>query len=229
MTHKLKKFKKPRLHHEGNDTLLLSGICLLLLNTLVYMISSDFRWLFDIVLLISAIIYGIILNFFQCPQRHFEGDTKGTIVAPCDGHVVVIEEVEEHDYFHDRRMMVSIFMSLFNVHANWIPCDGTVKLVQHQDGNYHRAWLPKASEENERSMVVITMPDGTEIMARQIAGAVARRIVTYAQAGDQCSIDEQMGFIKFGSRVDLYLPIGTKVLVDMKQKAVGNQTVIARL
>ena len=126
-------------------------------------------------------------------------------------------------------MMVSIFMRLTNVHPNWIPVDGTVKLVEHQNGNYHRAWLPKASIENERSTIVIETPDGIDIMARQIAGAMARRIVTYPHVGEDCYIDEHLGFIKFGSRVDLFLPAGTKVNVKLGQTTVGNETVIARL
>ncbi len=125
--------------------------------------------------------------------------------------------------------MVSIFMSLFNVHANWVPCDGTVKLVRHHDGNFKAAWLPKASTENERSTVVITATSGHEILVRQVAGAMARRIVTYLGEGEQCEIDEHMGFIKFGSRVDLYLPLGTKVDVQLNQRTTGNETIIARL
>ena len=120
-------------------------------------------------------------------------------------------------------------MSLFNVHANWIPVDGKVKLVRHQNGNFHKAWLPKASEENERSTVVITTPDGTDILVRQIAGAMARRIVTYADEGEDCYIDEHLGFIKFGSRVDVYLPLDTEVCVALHQKTVGNETIIAKL
>ena len=142
---------------------------------------------------------------------------------------MVVEEVEENEYFHDRRIMVSIFMSLFNVHANWVPVDGTIKLVEHQDGNFHSAWLPKASIENERSTVVITTPDGTEILVRQIAGAMARRIVTYAQPGEDCFIDEHLGFIKFGSRVDLFLPTTAEVCVSLHQKTSGNETIVARL
>jgi phosphatidylserine decarboxylase len=125
--------------------------------------------------------------------------------------------------------MISIFMSLFNVHANWIPVDGTIKQVSHQSGRYKGAWLPKASTENERSTVVITTPDGTEILLRQIAGAMARRIVTYAQEGEECYIDEHLGFIKFGSRVDLYLPLDAKVCVSLNQITHGNETVIAHL
>ena len=125
--------------------------------------------------------------------------------------------------------MVSIFMNVVNVHANWIPVDGTVKLVRHHNGNFHKAWLPKASIENERSTVVIETPEGTEILARQIAGAVARRIVTYAKEGEECYIDEHMGFIKCGSRVDVDRPRGTEVCVEMGQKTTGNETILARL
>jgi phosphatidylserine decarboxylase len=125
--------------------------------------------------------------------------------------------------------MISIFMSVVNVHANWYPVDGVVKKVGHQNGKFMKAWLPKASTDNERSMVVIETPEGVEVMARQIAGAMARRIVTYATEGEECFIDEHMGFIKFGSRVDVYLPIGTKVHVEMGQRTTGNQTIIAQL
>lgn len=120
-------------------------------------------------------------------------------------------------------------MDITNVHANWYPVDGVVKKVQHQNGNFHKAFLPKASTENERSMVVIETPEGIEVMARQIAGAVARRIVTYATEGEECYIDEHMGFIKFGSRVDVYLPVGSEPCVKMGQRTVGNQTIIAKL
>jgi len=125
--------------------------------------------------------------------------------------------------------MVSIFMSLFNVHANWFPVDGKVKFVKHHDGNFHKAWLPKASEENERADVLIETEDGEEVLCRQVAGAVARRIVTYAKDGEDCFIDEHLGFIKFGSRVDVFLPLGSKVCVKMGQSTTGDQTVIATL
>jgi phosphatidylserine decarboxylase len=169
------------------------------------------------------------LNFFQCPVRLYEGDTEKTIMAPCDGRVVVIEEVEENEFFHDKRLMISIFMSILDVHANWFPCDGIVKKVTHDNGRFKAAWLPKASTENERSAVLIETPEGVNVLARQIAGAMARRIVTYAKEGEDCFIDEHMGFIKFGSRVDVYLPIGSEVKVTLGQKTTGNQTVIAKL
>ncbi len=171
----------------------------------------------------------IVVNFYRCPIRYFNEDTEKIVVAPADGRVVVIEEVEETEYFHDRRLMISIFMSPFNVHANWFPVDGKVKSVKHHDGNFHKAWLPKASDENEHSLVVIETPDGTEILARQVAGAMARRIVTYPSPGEDCYVDEHLGFIKFGSRVDLYLPLGTEVCVKLHQKTVGNETIIAKL
>jgi len=142
---------------------------------------------------------------------------------------VVIEEVEENEYLHEKRLMISIFMSLFNVHANWFPVDGKVKFVKHFNGNYHKAWLPKASEENVHTDVMITTPEGVDVLCRQIAGAVARRIVTYAKEGEECYIDEHLGFIKFGSRVDVFLPIGTEVCVKMGQSTTGDQTVIAKL
>ena len=180
--------------------------------------------------MVFGVIYGIVLNFFRCPVRVLDvEDTTGLVVAPADGRVVVVEEVDEDVYFHDRRLMISIFMSLFNVHANWFPVDGRVTLVKHQNGNYHKAWLPKASEENEHADVMIETPEGVQVLCRQIAGAVARRIVTYAKEGEECEIDDHLGFIKFGSRVDVYLPLGSEVCVRMGQNTTGDQTIIARL
>ena len=228
MGRRLKKLKKIRLHREGTKTLLVGLLGLLVLNGILYY-GIECKLPFYIVGLLSLICYLIVVNFFRCPIRLFSGDTEQVVVAPADGKIVVIEEVEENEYFKDRRLMISIFMNIVNVHANWIPVDGTVKLVRHHNGNFHKAWLPKASIENERSTVVIETPEGVEVMARQIAGAVARRIATYAKEGEECYIDEHMGFIKFGSRVDVYLPLGSEVLVNMGQKTVGNETIIARL
>lgn len=216
------------MHREGTHTLLFSGMGLLLLNAILFY-GIENKIPFYVVSVISIILYLIVVNFFRCPIRVFEGDTERIVVAPADGKIVVIEEVDENEYFKDRRLMVSIFMNVVNVHANWIPADGVVKLVRHHNGNFHKAWLPKASIENERSTVVIETPEGVEIMARQIAGAVARRIVTYAKEGEECYVDEHMGFIKFGSRVDVYLPLGTEVCVKMGQKTTGNETILARL
>ena len=225
---RLKRLKKIRLHREGTSTLWTGLLLLLAVNSLIYF-SIENKVPFYIVGAISLVVYGIMVNFFRCPIRLFGQDTEKVVVAPADGKVVVIEEVDEGEYFHDRRLMISIFMSLVNVHANWYPVDGVVKKVWHQDGKFMKAWLPKASTDNERSAVVIETPEGVEVMARQIAGAMARRIVTYAEPGEECFIDEHMGFIKFGSRVDVYLPLGTEVKVTLGQLTTGNQTVIAKL
>ena len=231
MGKRLRKLKKIRIHHEGTATLVLGFILFAALNLLVYyMAIPDYPLVCYVFATITSIIYLVVVNFFRCPIRHYENeDTEGLIIAPADGKVVVIEEVEENEYFHDRRLMVSIFMSLFNVRANWVPCDGTVKIVRHHDGRFKAAWLPKASTENERSTVVITASNGQDILVRQVAGAMARRIVTYLQEGEACEIDEHMGFIKFGSRVDIYLPVGTKVNVELGQRTTGNETIIAKL
>lgn len=225
---RLKKLKKIRIHREGTEILIASVFLLLGINALVLW-AFECRIPFYILAVITIIVYMLMVNFFRCPIRLFEKDTEKIVVAPADGKIVVIEEVDEHEYFHDKRLMISIFMNITNVHANWYPVDGTVKHVSHQNGKFMKAWLPKASTENERSMVVIETPEGHTVMARQIAGAVARRIVTYAKEGEDCYIDEHMGFIKFGSRVDVYLPLGTEVLVKMGQKTTGNETVIAKL
>lgn len=216
------------MHREGTHTLIWGFLLLLAINLPLYF-TVECKIPFYVVAVISLVVYGIMVNFFRCPIRLFGKDTEKVVVAPADGKIVVVEEVDENEYFHDRRIMVSIFMSLVNVHANWYPVDGTVKSVSHQNGKFMKAWLPKASTDNERSTVVIETPEGVEIMARQIAGAMARRIVTYAEPGEECYIDEHMGFIKFGSRVDVFLPLGTEVLVKLGQLTTGNQTVIAKL
>ncbi|MCR4995360.1 MAG: phosphatidylserine decarboxylase family protein [Bacteroidales bacterium] len=230
MVRRLNRLKKNiHLHSEGNRTLVLAGIVFAVLCVSMGWVFGFHSPWFIVTAILSVSIYLIIVNFFRCPVRLFEGPTEGVIVAPCDGKVVVVEEVQENEYFHDRRLQVSIFMSLFNVHANWVPADGTVKTVTHQNGRFQAAWLPKASTDNERSTIVIVTPEDDEILVRQIAGAMARRIVTYSAEGEDCFIDEHLGFIKFGSRVDLFLPIGTKPLVQVGQSTTGNKTVIAQL
>ena len=230
MVKRLKKIKKNiRLHSEGTHTLIWGCVALITLCLLFgYAFGYD-SFPFWAAITISTIIYLVVVNFFRCPIRRYQEDTEGIVIAPCDGRVVVVEEVDENEYFHDRRLMVSIFMSLFNVHANWVPVDGTVKLVRHHKGRFQAAWLPKASTDNERSTIVIETPEGTDILVRQIAGAVARRVITYKSEGEECFIDEHLGFIKFGSRVDVYLPLDTEVLVEVGQRATGNETVIAKL
>lgn len=224
---RIKKLKKIRIHREGTSELMLSAI-------VIIGITLGLHYFVGLVPAIAfAVVFGaawlMVLNFYRCPIRYFNGDTDKMVVAPADGKIVVVEEAEENDYFHDKRLMISIFMSPLNVHANWFPVDGKVKFVKHFNGNYHKAWLPKASEENEHADIMITTPDGEDILVRQIAGAMARRIVTYAKEGEECYIDEHLGFIKLGSRVDVYLPLTAKACVTMDQPTTGDQTVIAKM
>jgi phosphatidylserine decarboxylase len=226
---KLKRIRKMRIHREGTSILVVSLIVLLLINLISwYFVPCE---IFNILLTGGSLfIYLMMVNFFRSPKRVCPYDNvEKLVVAPADGKVVVIEEVFELDHFKDKRRMISIFMSPLNVHANWYPVDGVVKRVGHQNGKFMKAWLPKASTENERSLVVIETPEGTEILVRQIAGAMARRIVTYAEPGEECFIDQHMGFIKFGSRVDVYLPLDAEICVELEQKTIGDETIIAKL
>jgi len=228
MGERIKKLKKIRIHREGTDELLYTLFALIAIGVILWRSFNN-----PIPFIIFMAIFGsawlLMLNFYRCPIRYFNGNTEKTVVAPAGGKIVVIEETEETEYFHDKRLMISIFMSPLNVHANWFPVDGRVLFVHHQDGNYHKAWLPKASEENEHADVMITTPEGEDILVRQIAGAMARRIVTYAKPEEECYIDQHLGFIKLGSRVDLFLPLTAKVCVTMDQPTTGDQTVIAKL
>ena len=228
MGERIKKLKKIRIHREGTNELALSAGLIIAIGALLLRLFESHIpfWIF---IIIFGTVWFVALNFYRCPIRYFNGDTEKLVVAPADGKIVVVEETEENDYFHDKRLMISIFMSPWNVHANWFPVDGKVKFVKHFDGNYHKAWLPKASEENEHSDIMITTPEGEDVLVRQIAGAVARRIVTYAKPEEECYIDEHLGFIKLGSRVDVYLPLTARACVTMDQPTTGDQTVIAKL
>jgi len=228
MGKRLRKLRKLRIHREGVHLLLFSAVAMVILCGAV-LYTFPYKTPFIVTAVLCATIYLLMLNFFRCPIREYEESTEGVVIAPADGKVVVIEEVEESEYFHDRRLQISIFMSPFNVHANWIPVDGRVKMVRHAEGNHRAAWLPKSSIENERSTIVITTPEGVDILTRQVAGAMARRVVTYLEEGKDYEIDDHMGFIKLGSRVDVYLPLDTEVCVQLGQKTTGNETVIARL
>ncbi len=217
-----------KIHKEGYKTLLTSMFVLLLLNVILYYWVGKSLF-FYFVSVVSTFLFLIILNFFRSPVRFFSVKDDNTIVAPADGTVVVIEEVEENEFFHEKRMQVSIFMSVFNVHINWIPIGGKIIHSSHQRGRYMAAYLPKSSTENERSSVIIQTKSGEEILVRQVAGALAKRIVTYAVEGNSCEINQQLGFIKFGSRVDLYLPLDTEILIKPDDKVFGNKTPIARV
>ena len=186
MGQKIKKLKKIRLHREGTDQLVGGAIALVAIAAILWG-AFDTKIPFWIFLVVFGVVYCIVLNFYRCPIRYLNvEDTEKLVVAPADGKIVVIEEVD-------------------------------------------KAWLPKASEENEHADVMITTPEGVDVLCRQIAGAVARRIVTYAKEGEECYIDEHLGFIKLGSRVDVYLPLGTEVCVKMGQSTTGDQTIIAKL
>jgi len=218
------------INPEGKETLILVGLIILVLNLPLFLIQSLSGWWSYVVLGLSVLFGGFFINFFRNPVRIFPSDdTQGVVISPADGTIVAIEEVDETEYFNDRRIVISIFMSVFSVHANWFPVNGKVTKVEHQDGNFYAAFKPKASTENERSMVVIQTPEGKEIMLRQIAGALARRVVTYCKPGDEARINRHLGFIKFGSRVDIYLPVDSLVCVKMDQKVTADISILAKL
>ncbi|MDG1916909.1 MAG: phosphatidylserine decarboxylase family protein [Flavobacteriales bacterium] len=212
------------IHKEGYRIILTTIIILIALN---YAVSSfAIEWLNTIFLIASLIFMFLILQFFRNPVRKVEA-SENEVVAPADGKVVVIEEVEETEYFKDKRLQVSIFMSPINVHVNRYPINGKVQYAKYHPGKYLVAWHPKSSTENERTTVVVEN-DKIAVLFRQIAGALARRIVMYSKENDTAKKGEDFGFIKFGSRVDLFFPIGTKINVELDQVVKGNKTVIAR-
>ncbi|MDR1370373.1 MAG: phosphatidylserine decarboxylase family protein [Dysgonamonadaceae bacterium] len=217
-----------KIHPEGYKILTSSLLSLILLN--VALCSWVGRSLFFFtVFIISCVLAFILINFFRSPKRIFTGDLENLLVAPADGTVVVIEEIFEDEWFQEKRIQVSIFMSLFDAHVNWIPANGKIIHSSHQNGRFMAAYLPKSSRENERSTVVIERPNGEQILLRQIAGAMAKRIVTYSKEDQDCRINEQLGFIKFGSRIDLFLPLNSRIEVKMDETVKGNKTIIAHL
>lgn len=214
------------IHKEGYKILTYLFVVLLIVNLAVYYLlpeSTAARWT---VWGISAFIYIMILQFFRSPRRLIITNDNH-VIAPADGKVVVIEEVDEPEFFNEKRKQVSIFMSPVNVHINRNPISGMVTYFKYHPGKYLVAWHPKASTENERTTIVVTAKDGTSILLRQIAGALAKRIVWYLQAGEEVKQGEELGFIKFGSRVDVFLPLDAKVKVSMGEKVKGGSTVIA--
>ena len=219
---------KVKIHREGTNILIVVMLIMIVIHLSAWMFIRPA--VIPIVFSsISAILYLLIVNFFRSPRRTFRGDRENVVVSSVDGTVVALEEVFEPEVLRRKVRMVSVFMTVFNVHANWFPVDGEVLLVRHHRGRFLSAYLPKASIENERSTVLIRATNGQEILVRQIAGAVARRIVTYAEPGDAANIEDHMGFIKFGSRVDIYLPLDAEVFVKIGDKTTGGVSVIARL
>ncbi len=215
------------IHKEGFATITITIIVLVGLNLLINnYFGENYPIVFNIFLGISIVLFLIVLQFFRSPSRKLIRDDK-FIVAPADGKVVVIEETEENEFFKDKRIQVSIFMSPLNVHVNRYPISGQVLLSRYHPGLYLVAWHPKSSTENERTTVVIKTNNNKQILLRQIAGALARRIVCYPKDGWMVRQGEEMGFIKFGSRVDLFLPLDTKIKVKLDQKVSGGETIIA--
>lgn len=217
-----------KIHHEGTNILIISLLILLLINIPAWIFLKPLAAVVTLTA-VSTVFYLLVVNFFRSPRRHFRGNPDNVVVSSADGKVVTCEKVYEPEYLKREVTQVSVFMSVLNVHANWYPVDGEVVMAKHHPGRFMAAYLPKSSVENERSTVVIRTPRGQEILVRQVAGAMARRIVTYAQPGTQASIEDHMGFIKFGSRVDLYLPLGTDIYVKLGDKTIGGITEIGRL
>ncbi|MBP6038993.1 MAG: phosphatidylserine decarboxylase family protein [Flavobacterium sp.] len=214
-------------HKEGSKIIFISLVISVGLIFLADVFLKDSFWLLKTIQISVLVFLFLILQFFRNPTR-IADNSDNHILAPVDGKVVVIEEVFEPEYFKDKRLMVSIFMSPINVHVTRYALNGVVKYSKYHPGKYLVAWHPKASEENERTTVVINNRVYGEVMYRQIAGALARRIVNYAQEGMRVVQGKDAGFIKFGSRVDLYLPLGTEVNVKIGDKAIGNKTVICK-
>lgn len=220
--------KNLRIHREGRNMLLVIGLVIVAL-CVTLILQPDSKVLTIILIGVVALLLCFTAYFFRNPTREIIIDDASFVIAPADGRVVAVEPVMENDYFHEQRMQVSIFMSPFNVHANWYPIEGEVLLSEHQKGRHQGAWLPKSSSENERSAVIIKAHNNQTILLRQIAGAMARRIVTYAKQGDKAHINQHLGFIKLGSRVDMYLPMDAEIYVVGGEAVVGNETLIARL
>lgn len=217
-----------RIHKEGLKIVSIVFLLFLVLNFLLRYFFPSLFW-FNTIFLIFSIIFCLwIVYFFRVPERAVVVD-ENKILAPADGKVVVIEKTFEKEYFKSERILVSIFMSPLNVHVNWIPISGRIVYSQYHPGTYKFAWKPKASEENERFTVVIKANDNKEILVRQIAGKVARRIVAYLLPDMYCTQGQQFGMIKFGSRVDIFLPLEAKILISLNQKVKGNKTVIAEI
>ena len=214
------------IHKEGYSIIISTLLILFGINFFVYSFIEEINLLQTFVLFTSFVLLVLIVQFFRSPNRTIEED-QNKIVCPADGKVVVIEEVEENEYFKDKRIQVSIFMSPLNVHVNWYPISGTIKYAKYHPGEYLVAWHPKSSTLNERTTLVVQNNNGKEVLTRQIAGAVARRIVYYSEKGKNAKQGDQLGFIKFGSRLDVFLPIDAKISVQLGDKVKGCLTTLA--
>ncbi len=216
------------IHKEGYSSIALCILFIFVLNAFVQYLLPDLEWLHWIVYLLSFALFVIILQFFRSPSISIQ-QNDDQVLCPADGKVVVIEETEETEFLKDRRIQISVFMSPINVHVNRNPISGIVKYSKYHAGKFLVAWHPKSSTENERTTIVVENKNGVSVLFRQIAGALARRIVCYAKEGDEAVQGEQFGFIKFGSRVDVFLPVGAKINVELNQVVKGGITVLAHL
>lgn len=215
-----------KIHKEGYTSIILSTVFALAVITVMHLATGGFHWLHSILYAALFIVWFIIVYFFRDPQVVVENDDN-TIVSPADGKIVVIGETIVNEFYKEKRLQVSVFMSPLNVHVNLIPFSGVVKYFKYYPGKYLFAWAPKSSDINERTSIVIEKDDKRNALIRQIAGALARRIVCYCNEGDQVEQGKQLGFIKFGSRVDLFLPLDTEINVKLGQKVIGGKTIIA--
>lgn len=220
--------RKIKIHKEGYRIILALFLFLVALNGSAWLILQGQTILHFAGIAVSLLILTFVVLFFRTPSRHVEPDPL-LIYAPADGKIVVIEETFEKEYFRDNRLQVSIFMSPFNMHSNRYPISGTVTYTHYHPGRKFHARSPKSSELNERSTVVVTSDNGTGILIRQVAGAVARRIVTYSKKGERVHQGDELGFIKFGSRVDIFLPLETEVNVEMFEQVRASRTILARV
>ncbi len=217
-----------KFHKEGYTTLALCVLLIFIVNAIVHFFASENTTLVWVVYVLSAFLFLAVAQFFRSPIRKIlPGELK--VLCPADGKVVVIEETQEKEYFGDRRVQISVFMSPVNVHSNRSPISGKVKFFKYHPGKYLMAWNPKSSTLNERTTIVVEQEGGVEVLFRQIAGALARRIVWYVKEGKDVKQGEEFGFIKFGSRVDVFLPVGTTINVELGQKVKGGVTVLAEL
>jgi phosphatidylserine decarboxylase len=216
------------IHKEGYKIIAAVFLLLAVMNIIAALEWPEVELLKWLLLIGSFLFFLFIVMFFRMPEREVEPDPV-LVYSPADGEVVVIEETFENEYFRDNRLQISIFMSPLNMHSNKYPISGKVKYVRYHPGKKIVAWHPKSSELNERSTIVVESENGTEIMIRQIAGAVARRIVTYSKEGDIVRQGDELGFIKFGSRVDVFLPAGTLAEVPLMEQVRANRTVIAKI
>ncbi len=215
-----------RVHKEGYTIITIAFFLLLAIDLICYFAFGKL----GLYIMLAPTLFGLIfvLRFFRIPKRNPELKIN-SIYSPADGVVVAIEEVEENEFLNARCIQVSVFMSVWNVHINWFPFSGTVKYFKYHPGNFYLAWHPKSSTHNERTSIAVERNDGMTVMMRQIAGFVARRIICYAKERNAVTQSQQMGFIKFGSRVDLFLPLDSEIKVQLNQKVVGIQTIIAEI